>query len=136
MTIAQRCELRLDFHSFDYEERLAKYSTFAIGPESQNYALTLSDYTGNAGDSLTSHNGHPFSTKDADHDSSDSSCADLYKGAWWYNSCHSSNLNGRYLKGDHESYADGVDWYAWRGHHYSLKFTEMKFREWTDTIGK
>ena len=129
-------ELRIDLKSFNYEARFSEYSTIKIGSESSNYALSLDGYTGNTGDSLGGHNGQPFSTKDADHDSYEKSCAQLYKGGWWYNSCHSSNLNGLYLNGEHESYADGVEWYHWKGHYYSLKFTEMKVRELQNWNGK
>lgn len=55
-------------------------------------------------------------------------CAVMYKGAWWYSSCHSSNLNGMYLKGLHESNADGVEWDTFRGQYYSLKDTAIKIR--------
>ena len=76
---------------------------------------------GTAGDSFTEHHNMPFSTKDQD-----GSCAISHEGAWWYNSCHHSNLNGRYLKGSHSSYANGVNWYHWKGYHYSAKRAEMK----------
>ena len=100
-----------------------------IGAKDENYALTVGSYSGDAGDSLTRHNGDQFSTKDRDNDATEESCAVIYKGAWWYDLCHSSNLNGLYLSGAHESYADGINWHAWREYHYSLKFVEMKFRE-------
>ena len=80
------------------------------------------------GDSLERHRGHKFSTQDQDNDIYSESCALTYKGAWWYDACHVSNLNGAYLRGNHSSYADGVEWYAWTGYHYSLRFTEMKIR--------
>ena len=69
-----------------------------------------------------------FSTKDQDSDPHSASCAQLYKGAWWYKSCHASNLNGLYLNGQHASYSDGVNWNTFRGFYYSLKRTEMKVK--------
>jgi len=75
--------------------------------------------------------GHKFSTRDQDNDLSSGSCAVAYKGAWWYSNCHNSNLNGRYLRGNHSSYADGVEWKTWTRQYYSLRFTEMKIRPFT-----
>jgi len=72
--------------------------------------------------------GMKFSTPDQDNDVWSGSCAVKFKGAWWYESCHNSNLNGRYLRGIHTSYADGVEWNHWKGQYYSLRFTEMKIR--------
>ena len=89
----------------------------------------MGGYTGNPGDSMTHHNGAKFSTKDRDNDAYSLSCSITYKGAWWYKSCHCSNLNGRYLFGTHSSPADGVNWYHWKGYQYSLKFTEIKPRQ-------
>ena len=67
-----------------------------------------------------------FSTKDQDNDLKD--ITQHYKGVWWYNGCHWSNLNGLYLNGQHASHADGVNWGTLRGHRYSLKRTEMKVK--------
>ena len=69
-----------------------------------------------------------FTTKDRDNDRWIESCAIKFKGAWWYTQCHTSNLNGRYLRGVQSSFADGVNWVTFRGYHYSLKITEMKIR--------
>ena len=50
------------------------------------------------------------------------------KGAWWYNACYASNLNGLYHHGAHSSRIDGVSWELWKGHNYSAKRAEMKIR--------
>ena len=125
-------ELRVDLEDFENNKRYAKFNNFMVGPKSGNYKLTAEGYTGDAGDSLTVQSGRQFSTKDSDHDTYAGSCAQLYKGGWWYSACHHSNLNGLYHLGNHETYADGINWYHWKGHYYSLEFTEMKFRERID----
>ena len=120
--------LRVDLEDFAGNKRFAKYSVFSVANALTQYKLTVSGYSGNAGNSLSHHNGRKFSTRDRDNDNWSGHCAVTYKGAWWYGSCHSSNLNGLYLFGPHTSYANGVNWSAWLGYHYSLKCTEMKFR--------
>ena len=122
--------LRVDMEDFESDTRYAKYSTFNIGDYTTNYTITVGGYSGDAGDSLSYHNGREFTTKDRDNDAKGSyNCAVQYSGAWWYNSCHGSNLNGLYLGGSHSSAADGVNWKTFKGFYYSLKFTEMKIRK-------
>lgn len=77
---------------------------------------------------MKSHRGNSFSTKDRDNDKAKGSCANLYKGGWWYHACHGANLNGLYHLGAHKSYADGINWVTWKGHHYSAKRSEMKMK--------
>ena len=55
-------------------------------------------------------------------------CAERFSGAWWYTACLNSNLNGLYLRGAHESFGDGINWYHWRGYKYSMKSTVMKIK--------
>ena len=75
------------------------------------------------------HYGHSFTTYDQDNDNYYLNCAVKFKGAWWYNNCLCSNLNGLYLRGNHTSYGDGIEWLPWfDSFHYSLNFTEMKIR--------
>ena len=81
---------------------------------------------GTAGDSLGYHRGMFFTTKDRDNDKYSGNCASSYKGAWWYNSCHFSNLNGLYLNGKNDP--KGVDWRRWKNTYYSVKKSEMKIR--------
>ncbi|XP_071140722.1 ficolin-2-like [Mytilus edulis] len=116
--------LRIELEDFDGNHRYAEYTQFSISDERSGFKLHISDYTGDAGDALTYHNGYMFSTKDKNN----MECSKTYKGAWWYNACHHSNLNGQYLTGAHASFADGVNWYPWRGHYYSLKSIKMMFR--------
>ena len=121
-------ELRVDLEDWNGAASYAKYSLFQVMDSSTNYRLQVRGYTGDAGDSFTRHSGGPFSTYDHDNDDYSGNCARLFKGAWWYTEYHQSNLNGLYHRGNHTSYGDGVNWYHWKGHYYSLKFTEMKVR--------
>ena len=132
LTISGKKQLRIDLGDFEGNFGYAKYSSFSIGNSTTDYTLSLSGYSGNAGDAMLSHwesaNGRRFTTKDRDNDLTHDSvnCAVKYSGAWWYHSCHGANLNGLYLRGSHNSYADGVEWTTWTGDYYSLRFTEMK----------
>ena len=75
------------------------------------------------------HSGMQFATKDQDNDRyTTGSCAVFYKGAWWYNNCHESNLNGLYLGGPNLRIAHGIIWRSFRDPFYSLKRSEMKLR--------
>ena len=83
---------------------------------------------GDAGDSLEYHNGMKFTTKDRDNDRKKrGSCALACRGAWWYDSCHHSNLNGLYLA-EGEISDQGTSWLYWKNIRISLKETEMKIR--------
>ncbi|KAL9966945.1 hypothetical protein ACROYT_G025093 [Oculina patagonica] len=128
LTKYRRYMLRVDLEDTSGNKAFAKYDMFAVSSERTKYQLSLGSYSGTAGDSLSGHRGHPFTTKDQDNDSWGSNCAVAFKGAWWYTACHASNLNGRYHHGAHSSYADGVNWYTWKGYHYSAKRSEMKIR--------
>ncbi|XP_013386765.1 fibrinogen C domain-containing protein 1-like [Lingula anatina] len=128
ITNQKRYELRVDIEDANGVWRYAHYDNFAITSEKAKYQLTVGVYSGNAGDSLSNHKGQPFTTKDRDNDADGRNCAQTFKGAWWYKSCHASNLNGLYHLGDHGSFADGVNWYTFKGQHHSLKTTEMKVR--------
>uniref|UniRef100_A0A1X7TTH3 Fibrinogen C-terminal domain-containing protein n=1 Tax=Amphimedon queenslandica TaxID=400682 RepID=A0A1X7TTH3_AMPQE len=109
LTAAQSNNLRVELEDFDGNKKYATYSTFKVGNADTEYTLTVSGYGGNAGDSLSYHSRMKFSTKDQDNDDSSGNCATAYDGAWWYKSCHLSNLNGLYLVGSHSSYANGVN---------------------------
>ncbi|KAI8518306.1 cell surface pattern recognition receptor signaling pathway [Branchiostoma belcheri] len=126
-------ELRVDLEDFEGNTAYAKYNIFRVEDEVHKYRLTISGYNGTAGDAMTDpfhpHDGMYFSTRDRENDIHTSEhCAQVYKGAWWYEKCHRANLNGLYHGGAHQSFADGVNWFPWKGYDYSLKTTEMKIR--------
>ncbi|XP_059514477.1 ficolin-2-like [Myotis daubentonii] len=122
-------ELRVDLVDFQGTRYFAKYQSFRVGSEAEKYQLVVGAFAGGtAGNSLTQHNSSLFSTKDRDNDGASSNCAKTYQGAWWYYRCHVSNLNGRYLGGPHESFANGINWKSGKGYNYSYMVAEMKVR--------
>ncbi|XP_067944489.1 fibrinogen C domain-containing protein 1-B-like [Watersipora subatra] len=122
-------ELRVELETVDNERAYAVYGEFIVSEESSHYTLNVSEYSGNAGDGLAvQSNGQKFSTRDLDNDRWENNCAIRFHGAWWYKGCHQVNLNGDYLNGTHSSYADGINWYPFKGYGESMKTTEMKFR--------
>ncbi len=71
----------------------------------------------------------PQSTYDKDNDNADGNCAMVNLGAWWYNDCQTSNLDGpyrsdRYLSGNEK----GVSWESWAGNYQSLRKVNMKIK--------
>ncbi|XP_060626248.2 veficolin-1-like [Anolis sagrei] len=123
-------QLRIDAKDFSNTRTYATYNGFKISSEEEKYTLSVASYIdGNMGDSLSGHKGLAFSTRDRDNDILQTdNCAVLYKGSWWYGECHSSNLNGLYLKGEHTTFADGINWAAGKGYHYSYQYVDMKIR--------
>ncbi|KVP96664.1 hypothetical protein WJ97_12335 [Burkholderia ubonensis] len=117
--------LRVDMARTNGQTSYATYTGFKINGAADSYRLSLTWAGGPAGDSLTYHNGYTFQTKDYP---AGATCAQTFKGAWWYYACHLSNLNGAYLNGAHSSYADGIEWNSWTGYYESLARTEMKAR--------
>ena len=124
-------QLRVDLADFEGRQKHAYYRYFSVGDSTTNYKLTFGGYMSGstAGDSLTDGtnlNGRQFTTKDRDNDMSSSNCAVADQGAWWYNACTWSNLNGKYLRGANN--CDGVFWYTFNSNCYSQKWSEMKLR--------
>ncbi|KAM8735011.1 uncharacterized protein tnxba [Acanthopagrus schlegelii] len=116
--------LRVDMQAGN-ETAYAHYANFSIDAAESHYTLTVSGYTGTAGDSMRYHNGRPFSAKDKDPDPLGIHCARAYMGGWWYKNCYKTNLNGLY---GINSNNQGIVWIDWKGKDASIPFTEMKFR--------
>ncbi|XP_067366161.1 tenascin-N [Channa argus] len=124
LTSVAPVSLRVDMR-FRNDTAYAHYTNFSIESEERHYALTVSGYTGTAGDSMKYHNGRPFSTQDKDPDSLGIHCARSYMGGWWYKNCYKTNLNGLYSMNSNNQ---GIVWIDWKGKDSSIPFTEMKFR--------
>ena len=126
LTASRPSSLRVELEDWNGGKAYAKYGTFNISDEQAQYRLEVGSYSGTARDSLAYHNNMAFSTKDKDNDRWHSNCAVRWTGAWWYHSCHFSNLNGQYLQGNKND-SRRVWWHHFRDS-LSLKFTKMKLR--------
>ncbi|XP_055863374.1 angiopoietin-2-like [Biomphalaria glabrata] len=126
LTSTGQYDLRIDLE-FNNKKYFAQYENFKILNETEKYELQIGKYSGNAGDSLSGHNNMFFTTFDRDNDvHSGINCAEDRSGAWWYTSCHSSNLNG--LWGS-TSNSEGMNWAQLTDYSNSVSFSEMKIRE-------
>ncbi|XP_025102666.1 angiopoietin-related protein 2-like [Pomacea canaliculata] len=80
LTSGKPTRLRVDIRDLNGRSHFAEYSTFRVdGPET-NYRLTVSGFSGNAGDSMWYHHGQRFTTFDRDNDKSGDNCAQMYSG--------------------------------------------------------
>ena len=123
ITTSGTYELRITL-KYKGKSSFAHYSTFSLSDEKSNYILHLGAYEGTAGDSLSYHNGRPFTTRDRDNDEHEgTNCAEANLGAWWYGACHSSNLNGKWGEKPYK----GPEWRKVSDSE-PLSFTEMKIR--------
>ncbi len=118
---------------FELNTAYAKYRTFAIGDSTAKYILSVSGYSKTAGDLLLILRRGIMDSRLVQR-----TRTMMYGVA----SVHRlsrvdggtvrvtmlTSMGSIYLRGHHSSFADGVNWYHGKGHHYSLKFTEMKLR--------
>ena len=83
--------MRIEMYADDSAWYSAEYDYFQIGDFSTKYQLSVSAYSGDAGDHLQMNNWKEFSTNDYGNQSSQ---AMLMQGGWWYSGHDTSNLNG------------------------------------------
>nr|XP_039263726.1 microfibril-associated glycoprotein 4-like [Styela clava] len=123
-------ELRVDLSDWNNNVAYAKYSTFKISGREDNYRLTVSGYSGTAGDALNGHNNMQFSAPDKDLDTWGDHCANYLRGGWWFFACENSHLNGEYLRTMRSTKAAGagIMWYRWRSGQ-TMKTSVMMLRK-------
>ena len=128
----QPTELMVYLETFSGGSRYARYSNFSVGNSSTNYRLSVSGYTGTAGDSLGENNNMMFSTRGRDNDvDSNRHCAEdnHHKGGWWYRFCTVSNLNGVYYSSTYTGSYWGIHWAHYIGRKSPIfKHVHMKIR--------
>ncbi|KXJ25406.1 Ficolin-1 [Exaiptasia diaphana] len=146
LTQAKRNRLRVEIEDTKGNSTYAEYDFFDVTNEQSKYNLSIGTYSGTAGDSLSYHRYMTFTTKDRDNDKCGGSCAVGCKGAWWYNCCHHSNLNGQYkyngtssvTESWWRSYRVEVEWLQGRGGgatgflQYNYRFTVTRRLEEED----
>ncbi|XP_049548142.1 fibrinogen-like protein A [Anopheles darlingi] len=127
ITSGRKHELIVELKDFEGTYKYARYDTFEIGSESDQYDLKhIGNYSGTAGEKMSHNKGSKFSTKDRDNDEFGGQCARLYEGAWWHFSCTAVNLNGRYINDeDHKA----MFWYDFKDSAQGLSYSRMMIRE-------
>ncbi|KAJ8033368.1 Fibrinogen-like protein A [Holothuria leucospilota] len=133
LTTQKNYELRVDLVNSLGNPYYAKYNSFRVNDENDNYRLSLGSYSeGDAGDQLYYYNGQAFSTRDRDNDAHSYHCAIHtatsywcstcpYNSGWWFSNCGYAPLNNPY----------GTDCFSWHnlsGNRCNIKFAEMKLR--------
>jgi hypothetical protein len=91
--------LRIEMDAFEDASPTHAYvqhHTFRVDDENSNFRLNVNGFSGNCSDSLSYHDGNMFSTKDRDNDVLSENCSQKFRGAWWYEACHHSNLDYTY----------------------------------------
>ncbi|KAH8372228.1 hypothetical protein KR093_010673, partial [Drosophila rubida] len=86
LTNSRRHELYLQHGSLNGFLKFARYDDFKISDESNGYALSLGEFTGDY-DMLVDAEKMKFSTYDRDNDNYPTSCALVFQCGWWYNKC-------------------------------------------------
>ncbi|XP_055925357.1 techylectin-5A-like [Argiope bruennichi] len=86
--------MRFDIETVNRERSFAIYSSFWVENESADYMLHFGNYSGTAGDGISTLRGMKFSTKDKRNDIWTDACTTVKQGGWWYSACGGSNPNG------------------------------------------
>ncbi|XP_064614169.1 ficolin-1-like [Liolophura sinensis] len=131
LTSQRHYKLLINLEDFTGKSGEAAYSRFRISGEKEKFRLMVGAYSGTAGDAMTYHDGYQFSTFDSDNDGRvEGNCTAIDYGAWWYNDCQQSNLNGEYVHpgGTPRSTYSGLAGYTWQKAYGNVQFTEMKIR--------
>lgn len=126
MTARQPQMLRVDLGDWDGEKRWAEYHAFMVEDEDSEFRLHVSQFSGNAGDSLVIHDNMRFSTSDRDNDNHETNCAVTYHGGFWYQKCHTASPTSLLL--EKQKSTRGINWNTWYSDRTTLKNVTFKIR--------
>ncbi|KAJ8262060.1 hypothetical protein GJAV_G00161690 [Gymnothorax javanicus] len=138
LTKAKDMILRIELEDFQGVKEYAKYDRFYVSNELLRYRLTVSGYSGTAGDALHfsksyNHDQKFFTTPDKDNDMYPSgNCGAYYSSGWWFDACMSANLNGKYYKTKYKGVRNGIYWGTW--HNVSREFYPTNYRNPFKTV--
>ena len=133
LTTNDDVELRIELGNGTEPSIVWTYQLFRVGGADTNYRLTIGQGqgVGNSHDSMATQNGRPFSTRDRDNDACSCNCAAVFGGAWWYNACFSSNLNGKYqphTPEDGGDFTSGANRLVWHTGNEWTHFTKVQMK--------
>uniref|UniRef100_A0A8C8RYA6 Fibrinogen like 2 n=1 Tax=Pelusios castaneus TaxID=367368 RepID=A0A8C8RYA6_9SAUR len=120
LTKSKDMQLRIELEDFNGIRQYAKYDQFYVANEYLKFRLSISGYSGTAGDALhfNKHYNHDqkfFTTPDKDNDKYPSgNCGAYYSSGWWFDKCLSANLNGKYYYKKYKGVRDGIFWGTWQ----------------------
>ncbi|KAI5614932.1 fibroleukin precursor, partial [Silurus asotus] len=112
--------LRVELEDFQGVKEYAKYDLFYVSNEFLKYRVSVSTYSGTAGNALLidtdyKHDQMFFTTWDRDNDLYPTgNCGAYYGSGWWFNACLSANLNGKYYNKEYTGKQDGIIWSTWQ----------------------
>ncbi|KAM6895875.1 fibrinogen-like 2a [Xenentodon cancila] len=138
LTKAKDMILRIELEDFEGVREYAKYDQFYVANEYLRYRLSVSGYSGTAGNAISfnkhfNHDQKFFSTPDRDNDMYPSgNCGAYYSSGWWFDACMSANLNGKYYHKRYKGVRNGIFWGTW--HNMSTEYYPTNYRQAFKTV--
>ncbi|XP_046879130.1 fibrinogen-like 2a [Hypomesus transpacificus] len=130
--------IRIELEDFEGVREYAKYDKFYVANEFLRYRLSMSGYSGTAGNAINfnkhfDHDQKFFTTPDRDNDMYPSgNCGAYYSSGWWFDACMSANLNGKYYHKRYKGVRNGIYWGTW--HNMTTEFYPTNYRQAFKTV--
>ncbi|KAL0967224.1 hypothetical protein UPYG_G00249410 [Umbra pygmaea] len=138
LTKAKDMVLRIELEDFEGVREYAKFDQFYVSNEFLRYRLSVSGYSGTAGNALHfnknfNHDQKFFTTPDRDNDMYPSgNCGAYYSSGWWFDACMSANLNGKYYHKRYKGVRNGIFWGTW--HNMTVEAYPTNYRQAFKTV--